>query len=59
VGEVTSGLFGPSVDAYVGLGYLSASVPVPGRVAVAGDQGGPVECSRRPFFDPDGTRLRA
>jgi len=59
VGEVTSGLYGPSVEAYVGLGYLDAAVPAPGEVKVGGEHGGPVAVARRPFFDPAGERLRA
>ena len=59
VGEVTSGLYGPSVGAYVGLGYLDAAVAAPGEVRVGGEHGGPVAAARRPFFDPSGERLRA
>jgi aminomethyltransferase len=58
VGEVTSGLYGPSVEAYVGLAYVDAAVAVPGQLSVGGEHGGPVAAARRPFFDPAGERLR-
>lgn len=58
VGEVTSGLFGPSLDAYVGLGYLDSAVAEPAGLIVAGTDGGPVSYGTRPFFDPAGERLR-
>lgn len=58
VGEVTSGLFGPSVGAYVGLGYLDSAVPTGTPLTVSGRDGGTVECAARPFFDPTGQRLR-
>lgn len=57
VGHVTSGLFGPSLDAQVGLGYLdSASGPLD---VVHTGAGAAVEVARRPYFDPAGERLRA
>ena len=59
VGEVTSGLFGPSVGAWVGLGYLDRSVALPAELVVGGEDGGRVECAVRPFFDPAGKRVRA
>jgi aminomethyltransferase len=59
VGTVTSGLYGPSLDAWVGLGYLAATVGVPGTLTVAGEHGGTVRSASRPFFDPAGQRLRA
>ncbi len=59
VGEITSGLYGPSLAAYVGLAYVERGVSSDARLFVGGVGGvGMVACSRRPFFDPLGERIR-
>ncbi|NLT56435.1 MAG: aminomethyl transferase family protein [Actinomycetales bacterium] len=59
VGVVTSGLYGPSVEAHVGLGYLDSSVRVTPDTVLTLADGGRVRPATRPFFDPTGERLRA
>lgn len=59
LGDVTSGLFGPSVGAHVGLGYLSTDAVIPSTVYVGNQTGGKVSVSRRPFYDPEGARLHS
>lgn len=60
VGEVTSGLFGPSLGAHVGLAYVDRATPVDASLVVdRGSERGQVLCSPRPFFDPSGSRVRA
>lgn len=59
VGHLTSGLYGPTLERHVGLGYLDSSVPASGTLYVEGGDGGAVRCARRPFFDAAGERVRS
>jgi 4-methylaminobutanoate oxidase (formaldehyde-forming) len=65
VGAVTSGAFGHRLRAPVGLGWVSLDEPVTAALLEAGGfavevAGEPVPAtlSLRPFYDPDGRRLR-
>ena len=65
VGRISSGAYGHSLDACIGLGYVdveqgsAASTHADGRfeIEVAGDRI-PAEASLRPLYDPDNKRIR-
>jgi aminomethyltransferase len=58
VGEVTSGLYCPSVGAHVGLAYVARHVAADAVLRVDTDPNARMRCARRPFFDPAGERVR-
>jgi 4-methylaminobutanoate oxidase (formaldehyde-forming) len=65
VGRVTSGAYGHTLDAAVGLAYVEGSPEGIDEIASAGgvevEIAGarvPATLSRRPFYDPGGARLR-
>ena len=65
-GYVTSGAFGPTLDAPVGLAWIERDEPVSQEwlqgsaveVEIRGEAFA-AEASLRPFYDPDGSRLRS
>jgi len=58
-GRVTSGAYGHTLGAAVGLAFAEAdALDGAWEVAVAGDRV-PARVSARPFYDPDGARMRA
>lgn len=66
VGETTSGMYGHTVGACLGMGYLTLEEPITQalldalslEVEVAGTRH-PVRASLRPFYDPKSERVRA
>jgi len=65
VGRVTSGAYGHTLGAAVGLAYVEVSPDELGEIVstggaeveIAGTRV-PATLSRRPFYDPDGERMR-
>ena len=54
IGSVTSGVFGPSVDGPVAMGYVETAFATPGTTVLAEVRGRrlPMTVSRMPFFTP-------
>jgi len=66
VGAMTSGMYGHRLNASLGLGYIKASEPITAGWLSAqsfeveiGWQRYPAEVSLRPFYDPEGLRIKA
>ena len=54
IGSVTSGVFGPSVDGPVAMGYVQTTYAAPGTTVRAEVRGKalPMTVTRMPFFTP-------
>jgi len=66
VGAITSGMYGHRLNASLGMGYVKAEQPITAdwlkeqsfEIEI-GWQRYPAEASLRPFYDPDGLRIKA
>ena len=66
MGHITSGAYGHTLDAAVGLGYVETEAGTPGEALLAGHYEIEVACERfaataslRPLYDPENSRIRS
>jgi glycine cleavage system aminomethyltransferase T len=66
VGAITSGAFGHRIEASLGMGYVTAEEPVTADLLAAGGfevevawERVPARLQLRPWYDPEGRRIRA